>query len=151
MEIMRKLALLTTLALAGSSAIALGDPHYDRSGDHDRDRYDRYDNSRSSREYRGRWVSLANGYSANASRQFINLKGRAGSFDKIRLEADRGSPVFKQVAIEFTDGNTQVVRIDSRLPRGAGEVIRLNGNARINRIIVYTEPTRGGSYSVYGA
>ena len=52
---------------------------------------------------------------------------------------------------EYLDGHTQKVRIDARLPRGAGEVIRLNGRQRIQRIIVYTEPTYGGRYSVYGA
>jgi hypothetical protein len=148
---MRHIALLTTLALAGSSAVALSDP--DRTyGDRDRyghrDRYDRYENSRYSREYRGRWVSLADRYSASTKRQFIKVNGR---FNRIRVEATRGAPVISQVGIEFVDGNTQVVNLGTRLTRGEGEVIRVNRDERVKRIIVYTQPRAGGSYSVYGA
>lgn len=171
---MRRLALLTTLVVAASSA-AYASPHQanpdrvaddDRYGDRDdryrdrydrydqerweRDRYDRYGDSRWAREYRSRWVPLAWRYSADSNRQFINLRGRGGRFTKLRIEADRGAPVINQVAIEYLDGVTQKVRLDTRLPRGAGEVIRLNGRSRIQRIIVYTEPGYRGQYSVYG-
>jgi hypothetical protein len=152
---MRRLAVLTTLALAASStAYADRDRYgdrYDSRYDRDRDRYDRYGDSRWSRDYRGRWVPLASRYSAESQRQFISLRGKGGRFTRLRIEADRGAPVINQVAIEYTDGNTQKVRLDSRLPRGSGEVIRLNRGQRINRIIVYSEPGYGGAYSVYGA
>lgn len=144
---MRHIALLTTLVLAGSTAVALSEPDHDRSGQ--RDRYDRYENSRASREYRGRWVSLAERYSASTKRQFIKVNNTR--FNKIRVEADRGSPVISQVGIEFVDGNTQVVKLGTRLTRGSGEVIRLNRDASVKRIIVYTQPRAGGTYSVYGA
>jgi hypothetical protein len=99
-----------------------------------------------------RWVTLADRNSADSNRQFINIHGR-DAFRQIRVEAARGTPVIKQVAIEFADdiGNPQVVRIDSRLPPGQGQTIDLNGGRRpIQRIIVYTAPEYGGSYSVFG-
>jgi hypothetical protein len=152
---MRRLAVLTALVIAASSTASAdrdryGD-RYDTRYDRDRDRYDRYDGSRWSREYRGRWVPLASRYSAEAQRQFISMRGKGGRFTLLRIEADRGAPVINQVGIEYTNGSTQKVQLDARLRRGSGEVIRLNGRQRINRIVVYTEPGYGGSYSVYGA
>lgn len=100
-----------------------------------------------------RWVTLADRNSAESNRQFINVHGQ-DAFRQIRVEAARGTPVIKQVAIEFADdiGNPQVVRLDARLPPGQGQTIDLNGGRRpIQRIIVYTAPEYGGSYSVFGA
>jgi len=145
---MRRLAFLTTLVLAGSvSAPAFADPNH-RFGD--RENYERYDRSHWARDFHGRWFPLATRFSANAHRQFINVRG-SERLDKLRIEADRGTPVINQIAIEYTDGNTQKVRLDERLPAGSGEVIHLNPDQRIQRIIVYTEPGYGGQYSIYGA
>jgi hypothetical protein len=99
-----------------------------------------------------RWVTLASGYSADSNRQDINVMGQ-DAFRKIRIEAQRGAPVIKQVAIEFADdrGNPQVVKLDSRLPAGESQTIDLAGGRRpIQRIIVYSAPEYGGSYSVFG-
>jgi hypothetical protein len=115
-----------------------------------RDRYDRYDDSRWSRDFRGRWVPIARGYSASTDRAFIKLRGEP--FRRIRIEAVRGRPVIQKIAIEFQNRETQAVDLDMRLRRGEGEVIDLHGGERrINRIIVYTDPRSRGSYTVYGA
>ena len=157
---MRRLAVLTTLAIAASSTAyadepraRYGDRYDDRYGDRyfERDRYERYDGSRWHRDYRSRWVPLAQRFSTDADKQTIKLHGKGGRFSRLRIEADRGAPVINQVGIEYIDGSTQKVKLETRLPRGAGEVIRLNGRQRINRIIVYTEPGYGGRYSLYGA
>jgi hypothetical protein len=152
---MRKLAFLTSLALAGGMLTnAYADREHERNGDRERngerESYQRWNQSHWSRDFHGRWTPLASRFSASANRQFINVRG-AERLDKLRIEADRGTPVIKQIAIEYTDGNTQKVRFDERLPAGAGEVIRLNPDQPIQRIIVYTEPGYGGQYSVYGA
>jgi hypothetical protein len=98
------------------------------------------------------WVTLADAYSADSERQFINLLGRGGEFHRLRIEGVRGAPVITRVAIEYMDRDMQVVDLNQRLSRGEDEVIRLNGRGqRINRIIVYTDPARGGGkYSVFG-
>jgi len=167
---MTRLALLTALALSASS-FAYADPPYDRDRDRDRlgdrdrrgdrydqrtdwerDHYNRYDNSRWNRDFRGRWVPLAERYSTQSSRQAINLRGEGGRFRQLRIESVRGTPLIHQIAIDYVnDPNTQVVKLNIRLPRGAGEVVRLNGDRRIKRIIVYVDPRYGGQYSIYGA
>jgi hypothetical protein len=99
------------------------------------------------------WVTLADHNVANSPKQQIATRGE--SFRQIRIEAESGAPVIKQVAIEFSDepGNTQVVKLQQRLPAGQGQTIDLNGAGRrqVKRIIVYTEPSYGGSYSLLGA
>jgi len=99
-----------------------------------------------------RWVTLAESFSAATNRQFINVLGR-GEFQRIRVAATQGAPVINQVAIEYMDDtNTQVVKIDARVPPGHGQVIDLAGGRRqIRRIVVYSDPQSGGSYAVYGS
>jgi hypothetical protein len=144
-----RLAFLTTLVLAASASTpAFADPEH-RSGD--RENYQRYDRSHWARDFHGRWTPLATRFSASERRQFINVRRGAERLDMLRIEADRGTPVITQIAIEYTDGNTQKVRLDERLPTGSGEVIHLDHDQRIQRIIVYTEPGYGGQYSIYGA
>ena len=161
---MRRIALCTVLALTASTA-AFADPPQtyerdradvrDRDRDHSdggwtRDRYDHYGQSHWSRDFRGRWVGLARAFSARTERQFIHVDG--GRYRRLRVEAVRGEPVIRKIAIEFGDGTAQAVDVDMRLTSGAGEVIDLNGGARnIKRIIVYSDPRSRGSYSIYGA
>ena len=117
---MRRIILLTTLALAASATVS-ADPVRDRHGDRDRyhrdrDNYDRFDNSYWRNNYYRRWVPLARAYTADARRQFINVRGRA-DFERLRIESERGAPVSNQGAVEYTDGSVQKVRFDARLPR----------------------------------
>jgi len=65
------------------------------------------------------------------------------------LQAVRGEPQIDRVVVQYSDGDTQTVQIDSRLMDGAGEVIRLDPGRRINRVTVYTERNARGLYSVY--
>jgi hypothetical protein len=98
----------------------------------------------------GRWITLADRYSAESNRQYIAIKGQ-DAFRRIRIEADRGAPVIRQVAIEFADTrDTQVVKLDARIAPGQGQTIDLNGGRRpVQRIVVYTDGGPG-SYSVFG-
>ena len=168
---MRKLALFTTLVLSASAGSALAwpwdwshnwhpddseapwDQDYDDAyddGAYSRDHYDRYSDSRWSHEFRGRWMPIATGYSAESGRQFITLNSRP--LHRLRVQAESGAPVIIQIGIEYQgDPNIQKVKLNSRLPAGAGEVISLNRNRGVKRIIVYTEPRYRGRYSVFGA
>lgn len=158
---MKRLSLFLALGIASSSAVAAADPYPSRADRSDRadrggDRYNgrphtRYDEKRWGRDFRGRWVTLAREYSARTDRQFISVSGQGGRFDHLILRADRGTPVITKVVIEYLNNpNAQAVTLDTRIPTGESEMIRLNGSQRINRIIVYSEPRYGGSYSIFG-
>lgn len=162
-----KTSLLTlVLALSGSSALAQpyrpqpspppadrydrevrdydGDDYFDR----DRAPYQRFDRTRWHRDFASRWVTLGATLSGSTNRQFLNLGGK--TYDRLRFESVRGNPMIMQIAVLYANGTTQVIKLGARYPQGTGEVLRLNGTP-INRIVMYTSPQFGGSYSLYAA
>jgi hypothetical protein len=151
---MRSIALSTALLVAIPMA-AYADPPQAQS-DHDRDqsgdrafeheRYDRWNDSHWSHDYHGRWRNSGQTYNARNDRQFINLNGR---YHMLRLQAVRGEPAIDRVTIMFNDGTSQTVQLDARLENGAGEVVRIDPDRRVRRVIVFTEPNTRGLYSVY--
>jgi hypothetical protein len=165
---MKTIALWTALIMATSTAAFAAPPRVvqrddaprtsDRDRDHDRDHdgnivrdhYDRYDHSRWSREFHGRWVPITRGTTrAGRTDFFLPTKQR---YRKIRIEGTRGQSVIGQVAIEFGDGTTQVVNLNAPLPPGAGEVIDLTSDVRtVKRIIVDADQHSRGQFTVYGA
>lgn len=161
---MTRMAFLTALAMAipaAAHAQPYGRPYdrddqrrtYDRDRDArwDRDRYDRYDRSRWAGDHRGRWVPLARGVSARTERQFIHVGGD-GRYRRLWIEAVRGEPVIRRIAIVFSDRTRQVIEYRDALPAGTGAMIDLHGrDRRIQRIIIHTDPWSRGAYSVYGA
>lgn len=164
---MRRLVMLAALALVPAS-VASADPPYrgdhPSEREHQRDReyrgYNgghRYDEGhydrRGRRGDRGRrqWAPIVQQNSATSERQFINVLGRGGHYRRLLVEGVRGAPVIERVAVEFEDRQTQVWDVKRRLPRGADQVIHLGGAKRIHRIVVYTDPSYRGQYSIYGA
>lgn len=150
---MRSIALSTALLMAVPVA-AYADPppmQYDRDRDRDRafehERYDRWHDSHWARDYHGRWRAFGQTFNARRDRQFINLRG--GRYRMLRLEAVRGEPEIDRVIVQYNDGDTQTVELNARLMDGAGEVIRLDPSRRIRRVMVFTEPSTRGLYSVY--
>src|SRR5215468_1780400 len=139
---MRSIAFSTALLVA-IPAVAYADPpqtQYDRDRDHDGDRafeherYDRWNDSHWAHDYHGRWRTVGQTFSARNDRQFINLNGR---YHMLRLQAVRGEPAIDRVVVQYSDGDTQTVQLDSRLSYGAGEVIQLDPSRRIHRVTVY--------------
>jgi len=151
---MKTIALLTAVTLGVPAAATYAQPARvqvevrDRAWQHDR--YDSYDQSHWNREFRGRWVSLGNGYKAYNARQQIAVDPN-NRYRKIRIEGTSGAPMVTRVMVEFGNGQRQVVDLNERLNGGAGSVIDLNGDTRhIRRIVVQTDGRSRGEYAVYG-
>jgi|KBSMisStaDraftv2_1062788.scaffolds.fasta_scaffold813320_1 hypothetical protein len=149
---MRSIALSTALLVAIPMAAYADPPQAQSDRDRDRDRaveherYDRWNDSHWSHDYHGRWRTVGQTFNARNDRQFINLNGH---YHMIRLQAVRGEPQIDRVVVQYSDGDTQTVQLDSRLGDGAGEVIRTDPGKRINRVTVFTERNARGLYSVY--
>jgi hypothetical protein len=122
------------------------DQRYDREADR-RDRYSRWDRSRN---YDHRWLPLVRGTSADDGRQNILFRGNGGRLDNLRLQADRGAPVIKRVVVEYLNGAREVVRVNTQLRPGQGQLIRVDQNQPVREIIVITDGRYRGRYSVYG-
>ena len=110
---MRGIALFTTLAMTvGTAAIASPVRVADRdrdgvrvevrsndpNGQWTRDRYDRYDGSHWSRDFRGRWMTLARSYTTQGQRQFIHVNGQRLS--KLCVEGTRGEQALAEPVLE---------------------------------------------------
>lgn len=147
---MKTFALSAALLMAVPVAAYADPPQTNYERDHDRtfehERYDRWNDSHWSRDYHGRWRNFGQTFNARNDRQLINLNGR---YHMLRLQAVRGEPQIDRVVVQYSDGDTQTVQIDSRLGDGAGEVIRLDPGRRITRVTVFTERNARGLYSVY--
>jgi len=165
---MKSIALLTVLAAAAPAAATYADPvqtyqrdrDNDRDRDHDRDRdrdradafrhehYDRFGTSHWATD-RGRWTRLVRANAASGRREF--LIGTQNRYRTFRLESLSGEPMIGKIAINFADGGTQVVQLNTAMPAGSGEVIDLQGRERrVGRIIVYADPRSRGAYAIYG-
>ncbi|HEX3760541.1 MAG TPA: hypothetical protein VHW23_17625 [Kofleriaceae bacterium] len=150
---MRPIALTTALLMALPVAAYADPPQVDHDRDHDRDRaveherYDHWNDSHWSHDFHGHWRSFGRTFNARTDRQFVNLGG--GRYHMLRLEAVRGEPEIDRVTILFNDGASQTVNLDARLMDGAGEVINLDPDRRVRRVIVFTQPNTRGLYSVY--
>lgn len=137
-------------------------------GDHDRDvydrdyehhhhdhgwfrheHYDRFGNSHWASDIPGRWVTLAHANSASGRREF--MVGTTNRYRAFRVEGLHGQPAIGRIAINFADGTTQVVQLNTVLPAGSGEVIDLQGHERtVVRIVVHADPRSRGVYAIYG-
>jgi hypothetical protein len=76
---------------------------------------------------------------ANDGRTFIKVGPHQGRFGTLQLSAARGRTFIKQVYVEFTNGQSQVIRnLDRTLARNQTLTLDLDGNRRsIARIVVY--------------
>jgi hypothetical protein len=148
---MRSIALSTALLVAIPMAAYADPPPVQSEHDGDRafehERYDRWNDSHWAHDYHGRWRTIGQTFNARNDRQFINLGG--GRYHMLRLQAVRGEPEIDRVTVQFNDGTSQTVQLDARLENGAGEVVRIDPDRRVRRVIVFTEPNQRGQYSVY--
>ncbi|MBC7977037.1 MAG: hypothetical protein H7138_18835 [Myxococcales bacterium] len=104
--------------------------------------------------YRQQPVVLASELSFNGQdRKFITVGAQAGSFRKLELNAAGGRTFIKQVYVQFTDGQEQVIRnLDRTLTRGGQLSVDLDGGRRaIRRIVVYGTEINNGWRRAPGA
>lgn len=162
---MKCIGIATVLALAIPAAAYAqpapeGEPRtYERHRDQDvyhrdhdwyrHEHYDRFGNSHWASDIPGRWVTLAHANSASGRREF--MIGTTNRYRAFRVEGLRGEPAIEKIAINFANGTTQVVQMNTTLPAGSGDVIDLAGHERtVVRIVVYADPRSRGVYAIYG-
>jgi len=145
---MSRLTAFATALLLTASTAALADVRVEGRITYDRGR-DHYDRWEPGRWGSNRWVEIAHGNSHDGRREF--MLGAGNVYRKLRIEATRGEPAIEKLAINFGDGSTQVVPMNSTLAGGGGDVIDLQGDRRkVLRVIVYPLPHSRGAYAVFG-
>jgi hypothetical protein len=142
-------AFATTIGVSAAAGFALADVRVGITYDRGRAHYDRYTDSHWANEFHGQWKTIAEGSGAEGRREF--MLGNDNVYSKLRIEATRGAPAIEKLAVNFGDGSTQVIPINSRLSSGGGEILDLNGSERkVIRVIVYPMANSHGAYSVFG-
>lgn len=146
-------AIIATLVL-GSASIAAADvtsstiyrnDRHDTRYDH---RYDR-DQSRFDRRYRPSWVALSSPLQLDRRWNSIDVNQR-GTFTQLRLQSTSGMSKIDKVIVQFQNGQRQVVELDARLsPRNPMINVALEGNRRIDRVIVMGDSRRNGAIQVF--
>ena len=99
----------------------------------------------------GDWRELATPTPAKHGTEFFEVGKEQGNFDRLRLNADKGTIVVRRVKVYFEDGKEKVVQMDRVLgPKHPTADIDLGTSAPIDRIVVTTEPSKG-EYALYGS
>ena len=142
---MRRLAILTSLALVATSVTAFAQP-YGRTERRDRDRRGDRDRGRDDG-----WEQLGRVQHARTATQTLMLNGNHSRIRKLMLKPVRGAPMIKSVTIDYFNAPAQVVPVHARIGRGGEAMIRLDARGPIQRIMIYPNPRYGGSYIVYGS
>lgn len=146
-------ALITTLALLGTSAIAMAQPSW---RDHRTETRDRYRHPREE----PRMLGDALYFGDTEYRKDVIVGPEKGSFRTIIIDAEGGRTFIQKIGIEFDNGQTQVVNIRRVLKGRRAFAVNLTGGSRqIARIFIYrADGERGininkrhnGAFSVVG-
>ena len=133
------------IVLVAASGAASAEPERIGYGDtqapkHDATRHD------------GDWRELATPTPAKHGTEFIVVGKEQGKFDRLRVDADKGSIILRRVKVYFEDGKEKVVQLDRVLgPKHPKAEIDLGTSAAIDRVVVTTEPQGNGEYALYGS
>ena len=140
-----KIALLSAFLLAGTASAAPDKTEtrerISYSGDTRRDAAAASDDG---------WVELATPTPASHRREFISIDPEAGAFVRLKLVADAGKPIVRQVRVHFSDGTQRVVRVGRALDKNTPHVIDLKKAKQIDRLVVESEGSKKATYAVYG-
>jgi hypothetical protein len=102
--------------------------------------------------HEGGWVQLATPTPAKHGTEFVFVGKEQGAFDKLRVDADKGTVIVRRVRVYFDDGKQQVIDVDRALnAKHKAAVVELKGAQPIDRIVITTEPQGNGTYAIYGS
>ena len=104
-------------------------------------------------QHRVRWTTLASSAKINGTREIIRVGAQAGRFDQLKLETISGKTQIKLVQINFANGGSQLVQLNTTLDRNnTVATISLKGESRaISGIVVYGSSNARGAYSILAA
>ena len=98
------------------------------------------------------WTQLATPTPTKHGTEFVFVGKELGSFDQLRVDADKGKVIVRRVKVYFDDGKQQVIDVDRVLDgKHKSAFVDLKANKPIDRIVVTTEPQTNGMYALYGS
>ena len=102
--------------------------------------------------HEGGWQQLATPTPAKHGTEFVFVGKEQGAFDKLRVDADKGTVIVRRVRVYFDDGKQQVFDVDRALnAKHKSAVVELKGAQAIDRVVITTETQGNGTYALYGS
>jgi hypothetical protein len=96
------------------------------------------------------WSPVTEPTRIERGREFIHLS-KAGPVYQVMLQRVAGTTSITQVAVQFTDNSTQVIKFGGTLDaRNTTLDLGLHGNKAISRIVVYGTSGDGSAYRILG-
>lgn len=97
------------------------------------------------------WIELASATPASHGKEYITVGADAGTFTRLRIDAASGRPIVRAVRIDYKNGQSKTMRIDSTLDakRKPSAVLDLKGAHEIEQVVVITERDSKGNYAVF--
>jgi hypothetical protein len=104
-------------------------------------------------KHRTQWTTLASSAKIIGTKEYIRVGAKAGTFDQLKLQTISGKTQIKKVQINFANGESQTVRLNTTLDKGNQiATIDLAGKDRaISSIIVFGSANARGSYAILAA
>jgi hypothetical protein len=137
-----------TFVLVGAATVASAQPGPDETTE--RIRYGDHGNTRRDTNADD-WVQLATPTPASHGTEFIVVGKEQGAFAQLRIDAD-GKVMVRRVKIYFDDDKQQTVVLERNLgDKRRSVTIPLVSPQEIDRVVVTTDSSSKGSYSVYGS
>lgn len=137
---MNKLKALITTIILGTSAAAFAAPAHPQE---------------MTQQWRRQptWTTLATDAKIKGTVEYIKVGKQAGRFDQLKLESLSGKTQIKLVQINFANGGSQLVRLNTQLSRSnQTATINLDGqNRQISGIIVYGSSNARSAYQILAA
>lgn len=137
---MNKLKALITTIILGTSAAAFAAPMHQPE-------------MQQSWRRQTAWTTLASSAKISGTVEYIKVSPRAARFDQLKLTTLSGKTQIKLVQINFANGGSQVVRLNTQLSKSnTTATIDLTGqNRQISGIVVYGSSNARGAYQILAA
>jgi hypothetical protein len=151
MKIIAISTVIAALASAVSAAPESAQPKPDKQEAQERVSYTERESDEPAAK--SAWIELASPTPAKHGREFVMIDESTGPLTHLRIDVDRGRPLVRSVRIHYSDGKQRVVRIDRVLggKTHTSALVDLRGARVVDHIVVITDRTSKGTYTVHGA
>jgi hypothetical protein len=108
---------------------------------------------RDSWKHRTQWTTLASSAKIIGTKEYVRVGAKAGKFDQLKLQTVSGKTQIRLVQINFANGQSQTVRLNTTLDRNnTVATVSLNGQHRaITSIVVYGAGNARSAYAILAA
>jgi len=141
-----RLAVLTSLIVAGSASFVAASPDRDESTR----RVTLSETAKPQLRRDGDWIEIATPTPVRHGKEYITLRDDTGTISRLRIDSHAGRPYVYTVRINFTNGTSRIARIERAIDKKRPVYVDLKGAKEIESLVVVTDPDSRAEYRVMG-